>query len=455
MGLASFLTEYRPLLATLAAILALLVLILRVRMPAFAALILVSIFAALAAGLAPEASFDAVVDGMGGTLGFVAVVIGLGALFGVLIEVSGGLEALADRLLQGRSVGAGRWMTGGLGILASIPVFFDVALIILAPLVFAFARRSARPAMTFGLPLACGLAIAHSFIPPTPGPIAVAEIVGAELGLVILFGLVAALPALAIAGPFYTALLERAGRLPGAVPEPPVERPAGAAAAPRSAALAAGLILLPLLLILARTTLPVSVLPPAAGSVLQVVGHPFMALLIACGASWLAFRPRSGDERTRLGKALGRALEPAGVVILITGAGGAFKQVLVETGAGAQLADAAIGLGLAPLVAGFVLALLVRVAQGSATVAMITAAGLTAPLIATAGLGPVDTALAVIAIASGATALSHVNDSGFWLVSRIFGLTEAETLRSWTVATLLVGLAGFGTSLILSILIPG
>lgn len=218
MGLASFLTEYRPLLATLAAILALLVLILRVRMPAFAALILVSIFAALAAGLAPEASFDAVVDGMGGTLGFVAVVIGLGALFGVLIEVSGGLEALADRLLQGRSVGAGRWMTGGLGILASIPVFFDVALIILAPLVFAFARRSARPAMTFGLPLACGLAIAHSFIPPTPGPIAVAEIVGAELGLVILFGLVAALPALAIAGPFYTALLERAGRLPGAVP---------------------------------------------------------------------------------------------------------------------------------------------------------------------------------------------------------------------------------------------
>jgi len=450
MDVGGWLTEYRPLLATLVAIAALLALILRARMPAFAALILVSALAALAAGMAPAEAFDTLTRGMGGTLGFVAVVIGLGALFGVMLERSGGLESLAQRLLTGRQAGAGRWLMGGLGLLASIPVFFDVALIILAPLVFAFARRTGRPVLSFGLPLVCGLAVAHSFIPPTPGPIAVAEILGADLGLVILFGILAGLPALAMAGPLFAGWLDRTGRLPiGAIAGEagtPTERPA-------NAGLTAALISLPLALILAGTLASRFDLPPALGYSLAVIGHPFMALLLACGMTWLVFRPTNDAQRRNLSDGIARALEPTGAVILVTGAGGAFKQVLVDTGAGAQLADGAMALGLVPLVAGFVLALLVRVAQGSATVAMITAAGLTAPLADAAGLAPTQLALCVIAIAAGATALSHVNDSGFWLVSRIFGLDVRQTLASWTVATLIIGLAGFAAALILSLLV--
>jgi len=207
---------------------------------------------------------------------------------------------------------------------------------------------------------------------------------------------------------------------------------------------------LPLVLILTGTLARTMLDAGGLRDVLVLVGHPFSALLIACGAALILVPSRTDAEKSGVRDAIARALEPVGAVILVTGAGGAFKQVLVDTGAGAQLADAALGLGLIPLVAGYGLALLVRVAQGSATVAMITAAGLVAPIAEAAGLGAADMALVVIAVASGATGLSHVNDSGFWLVSRLFGLSEGETLRTWSVAATLVSLTGFLGSLVIS-----
>ena len=427
--------ENRALLATLAGVAGLLVLILRFRMNAFAALILVALLTALAAGMAPGDAFDTLVSGMGGTLGFIAVVIGLGALFGAIVEASGGLRALAARLMA------------VLGLMAAIPVFFDVALIILLPLVFAMAQKSGRPALAFGLPLVAGLAAAHSFIPPTPGPIAVAEILGADLGWVIGFGLLIGLPATLIGGPVFSAWLEGRGALPAGTRLAPADDHAP----PRlGAGACAGLILLPLVLILTGTLARTMLDAGGLRDVLVLVGHPFSALLIACGAALILVPSRTDAEKSGVRDAIARALEPVGAVILVTGAGGAFKQVLVDTGAGAQLADAALGLGLIPLVAGYGLALLVRVAQGSATVAMITAAGLVAPIAEAAGLGAADMALVVIAVASGATGLSHVNDSGFWLVSRLFGLSEGETLRTWSVAATLVSLTGFLGSLVIS-----
>ncbi len=184
---------------------------------------------------------------------------------------------------------------------------------------------------------------------------------------------------------------------------------------------------------------------------LQFFGHPFTALLISCGAAYFLLRPDDPDLRAGLRTACERALEPAGAIILVTGAGGAFKQVLIDTGAGGVLADVALGFGLAPLVSGFLLALLVRVAQGSATVAMITAAGLTAPIVEASALSPQGVALTVVAIAAGATAASHVNDSGFWLISRYFHLDTADTLKTWTVSSTLIGFVGFGSTLILSL----
>ena len=184
-----------------------------------------------------------------------------------------------------------------------------------------------------------------------------------------------------------------------------------------------------------------------------VIGHPFSALLIASGLTYAALAPKSDSERSRMKETITRAFEPTGVVILVTGAGGAFKQVLVDTGAGAQLAEGILSFGLSPILAGFALALLVRLAQGSATVAMITAAGLAAPIVAAANLSAPELGLVTIAIAAGASGFSHVNDSGFWLVSRLFEINEAETLRTWTVSTGLIAITGLISVLILSLLV--
>ncbi len=442
-----------PLLATVGAVALLLLLVLKFRMSAFLALLVSTLVAGLAAGMPPMQVIESVKNGMGGTLGFIAIVVGLGSIFGALLETSGGIKALAGRLL-GSSGRAGRlpWLLGLLGILVAIPVFFDVGLIILAPVVFALAKQTKTHPMYLALPLLAGLATAHAFVPPTPGPMAVADLLRADIGWVALFGAIAGIPAMVVAGPVWAAFLRRTG---GFTPPESGEAvisdvASGTEPGASDAQKAFGVIILPLVLILAATLAPTVLSARGPVEFLQFLGHPFTALLISCGLAYSLYRPADLENRAAFRKVCERALEPAGAIILVTGAGGAFKQILVDTGAGGQLATIALGAGLTPLVAGFVLALLVRVAQGSATVAMITAAGLTAPIAEAANLSPQHTALTVVAIAAGATAMSHVNDSGFWLVSRYFRLTAAETLKSWTVATTLVGLTGFTTTLILS-----
>ena len=450
--------ENQPLIATAGGVLALVVLVVWTRMNAFAALILVSIFSAIAAGMGPEQAMDTIVSGMGGTLGFIAVVIGLGALFGAILESSGGVTALANQMLHGRGPAAGRWGMGMLGLIAAIPVFLDVALIVLAPLVFAMAARVSKPAMTFALPLLAGLAVGHALIPPTPGPIAVAEILETDLGWMIGFGLLVGAVTMPIAGPIYAGWLDRKGWMPVGTAHHAAGEEEPAAPVIHGTA-AAVLILLPLVLILAGT-LAVNLIPAdAEGSArwvrqgLYLAGHPFVALLAACGLAMLFFRGAGDAQRHRLRTGISRALEPTGAVILVTGAGGAFKQVLVDTGAGTQLANAALAFGMTPLIAAYVLAVLIRVAQGSATVAMITAAGLVAPIATAADLSAPERALVAIAVACGATALSHVNDSGFWLVNRIFGLSERETFRTWTVTATLVSVVGFACASVLMLLL--
>jgi gluconate transporter len=451
----ALLVELRPVLAAGFGVLALLTLILRARMDAFLALILVSILAGIAAGLAPAEAFASITAGMGGTLGFIAVVIGMGALFGAILEATGGISALAEAMVRGDAAKGGRLRMGVLGLLVSTPVFFDVGLIILAPLLLAMGKRAGRPAMAFGLPLLAGLAAAHAMIPPTPGPLAVAELLGADLSLVIAFGAVVGFVAMLVGGPLYAALLERSGRMPDARMAAPVN-PSGETIAPPAGAAGktAAIIALPLLLILAGT-LGENLLPEGAVAreALVFIGHPFSALLAGCGAALFFLGGSSDAAKARMKDGIARALEPTGAVILVTGAGGAFKQVLIDSGGGEQLANAAQGLGLAPLVAGFVLAGLMRVAQGSATVAMITAAGLLAPVAEAAGLSGPQVALVATAIASGALILSHVNDSGFWLVSRLFGLTVRQTLQTWTVTSTLVGCTGFAAAAALYVLV--
>lgn len=443
--------DNRALLSMLASIVALLVLIMRARMHPFPALLLAGVAAGVGAGLAPAEAVAAVSKGMGGTLGAIAAVVGLGALFGVLVEFGGGVSALARYITSGAGPVLTRWMLCLVGVVVAIPVFFDVALIILFPLIIAFARRFGAVPLAFALPLIAGLAAAHAFIPPTPGPIAVAAQLQVDLGWVMLFGLIAGVPAALVGGPVFASLALGRGWLPKGNPLSLTDHEqADDSFDPAIARAAMMLILLPLVLIIAGAVArPLGVPDGMLLQVLETVGLPVIALLIACGSAFLVMRPDGADRRAALRQAIEKSLEPVGVVLLVTGAGGAFKQVLVDTGAGKSMADGALAFGLTPLLCGFVIALLLRIAQGSATAAMITAASLSYPIAASANLNQPQLALVAVAIASGATACSHVNDSGFWLISRYFGLTTGETLRSWSVASTLIGVTGFLVALLL------
>jgi len=448
-----FLIANRPLLATVFGVAALLVLILARRMPAFPALLVASLLTGLAAGLAPDAVIAAIQNGMGGVLGFIAVIVGLGAILGVFLEAGGGAKAMAGWLVKGRSDRVAVWMMGLVGIIIAIPVFFDVGLILLIPLVTALARKAGAPALRFGLPLLAGLAAAHAFIPPTPGPIAVANILGADLGHVILVGLLAGIPAMLLGGPVYARFAEARGWLGKAlVPDAGSDAPELFDTGLAMRALAC--ILIPLgLIVLGAVSQSLFNEHDGLVAALKFIGHPFVALLIACGLAWALLQPSDDAGHRALKDGLSRAFEPTAAIILVTGAGGAFKQILIDTGAGEALAEATLTLGLTPIVASFVLAALVRIAQGSATVAMLTAAGLVAPIAVTLGITGMDLALMTVAIASGATVASHVNDSGFWLVSKYFDLSLAQTLRTWSVGSTIVGVTGFIVALVLSALV--
>jgi Gnt-I system low-affinity gluconate transporter len=440
------------ILVALAGIFLLLFLVIRTKLHAFVALLLVSLIVGILAGMPLNEVVTSMQNGMGGTLGFVAVVVGLGAMFGQMLEVSGGAERLAQTLVKKFGEDKSQWALGVTGFLVAIPVFFDVGFIILVPIVYGLAKKTGKSLLYYGIPLLAGLAVTHSFIPPTPGPIAVADLIGADLGWVILFGTIAGIPAMIIAGPLFAKYISK--KLHVVVPdymnleeiEYDKELP--------SFKLIASLIMIPLVLILLNTVSGVLLEEGnIVRSVLTFLGHPFVALTIATILTFVFLGTKRGYSRQEVQDIATKALEPAGIIILVTGAGGVFKQILIDSGVGQVLGDMMAGSPLPPILLAFLIAAAVRVAQGSATVSMVTAAGLMAPLIEILGLqGPV-LGLLVIAIASGATVLSHVNDSGFWLVGRYFGISVKDTLKSWTVMETLIGLVGVTVALILGVFI--
>ena len=432
--IALFAGASQAVLATVIGIAILLLLIIRFKTNAFISLIAVAIFTGLAAGLAPEAAFKSVKNGMGGTLGFIAPVIGLGAIFGAILERSNVLSALAQKVIRVKKEGTKTMATGFMGLVAATPVFFDVALIVLMPLIKKMAAAANKVPLFFGLPLCAGLAIGHAFIPPTPGPILIASEIGANIGNVILIGAFVSVITLIVAGPIFTTWLDRRGALPGTIPslsahtDAPLDRQVRFGTA-------LCLILFPIVLILLANVSKEFFPNNPVDNILQVIGHPFSALILACLVSWLWVGPKTADDKESFSKAIARSLEPTALIILVTGAGGAFKQVLTDSGAGHDLSAIISGLGLSMILTAYCLALLFRLLQGSATVAMVTAAGLLAAMIDPANYSSWQLAILTIAIAAGASGFSHVNDSGFWLVNRLFDLTEKETLRTWTLMT--------------------
>ncbi len=445
------------LLVTFLSIGLLLYLVLRVKLHPFLSLLITAMFLGVTSGMPLSKVNTAIQNGLGGTLGFVATVVGIGGIFGQILEASGGTEAIARNLIRRFGKDKAHWSLVMAGFLIAIPVYFDVGFIILVPVVYALAKDTKRSTLFYAIPLLAGLAVTHTFVPPTPGPVAVADMLGADLGWVILIGSLIGLPVAILAGPVFGSYISK--KIDVAPPKHMMEElnngtEQSECSLPSFTAVAT-IIGMPLLLMVVKSVIELLIKLGymQEGIVYDIsvfVGHPFTALIIATLMAAYFLGARRGFTRKQLLDVSAKALAPAGMIILIIGSGGAFKEMLIQSGVGNVLAEGISATKLPPIVLAFIIAAAVRITLGSATVSMITAAGIIGPILEAYTLSEIHLALIVISIASGATILSHVNDSGFWLVGKYLGLTEMQTLRSWTVMETIIALGGFGIALLLS-----
>ncbi len=448
------------LFLVISAVVLLLLMVLKLKISAFISLLIISIYVGILAGMPLNAILQSIQDGMGSTLGFVATVVGLGAIFGQMLESSGGAESLGHSLVKKFGKDKASWAMVVTGFIVAIPVFLDVGFIILVPIIYALSRDTKRSLLYYGIPLLAGLAVTHSFIPPTPGPVAVADIIGAQLGWVIFFGIILGFPTAVIAGPLWGKYISQKIDI-----QPPAEMVSSfketgknPEVEPPSFGLIAVIIAIPLFLILLNTLSSVLVEKGVLAKTgftdsIEFIGHPFSALIIATLIAIYFLCIRRGMSKQSILDLSTKALGPAGIIILITGAGGVLKQVLVDSGIGKIMAESLAGSAMSPILLAWILAAIVRVTQGSATVAMITAAGIITPVLGELNLNDPQRALIVLAIASGATLLSHVNDSGFWLVGKYFGMNEKQTLQSWTIMETIIAVCGLAFTLLANLFV--
>jgi len=436
-------------------------LIVWLKLHAFLALTVGSLFVGVGSGIPLGKVTASYENGVGGVLGYVGVLIALGAMVGKLLADSGGADKVVDTLLRGRD-GALPWKMALIAAIIGIPMFFEIGLVLLIPVVMLAVHRSQGPAMRLGIPALAGLSVLHGFIPPHPGPLAAIAVLHANVGITLALGLLVALPAVAIAGPLYGLVAARLVPIGAAGAGLAVTQGGGAKAAstdqgahpkqaPRFGAIMATL-LFPLALMLAKAAADIAWDKASpARPLLDFIGDPVFALLAAVLLAMVTFGTAVGFSPAVLGKKLGDSLMPVVGVMLIVGAGGGFKQSLVDGGTGAAIAKLALAAGLSTLVLGWIVAVLIRLATGSATVATVTAAGIVAPL--AAGLAPAQLSLVALAVGAGSLFFSHVNDAGFWLVKEYFGMTVGQTIKTWSIMETVISVVGlaltFGLSLVL------
>ena len=434
-----------------ASIALLLVLIIRLKVHAFLALILVSLATAAVSGIPAGEVVGVLTEGFGSTLASVALLVGLGAMLGRLVEISGGAKVLADALIRRFGENRAPFALGVASLLFGFPIFFDAALVVMLPVVFAVGRRLGGSVLLYGLPVAGAFSVMHIFVPPHPGPVAASEFFEANVGIVLLI----ALPIAAVTWYFTSYLF---GLWAGRRIELPIPTLLGRADEeaernPPPFGVVVAVLLLPMLLIFFNTGLntlsTAGVVPdhqtdqPWYG-LLSAIGETPVALTITLVAAMLVLGRRGNRGAAGIQTLMDDALGPVSAVILITGAGGMFGGVLRASGIGEALSDSLSGLRVPLIVAGFLIAGVLRIAQGSATVALTTAAGLLSAGVAAAGYNELQLAAMVISVAAGSVIASHVNDSGFWLISKFFQMDVKTTLKTWTVLETLIGLMAFG-----------
>ncbi|MEJ3404678.1 gluconate:H+ symporter [Rathayibacter sp. YIM 133350] len=444
------------------------VLIVWLKLHAFLALTIGALFVGVASGIdlaKVTASYEL---GVGGVLGYVGVLIALGAMLGKLLADSGGADRIVETLLRGRPATL-PWKMALIAGIIGIPLFFEIGLVLLIPVVMLAVSRAKTKAMLLGIPALAGLSVLHGFVPPHPGPLAAIGVLKADVGTTLALGLLIAIPCVIVAGPLFGRLAARwvpvgasgaalavtsgSGSLAEGDAKTGKAQDPDATGTP-SFGLTLFTILLPVALMLIRSASDIWmdpdlwIYPP-----LQFIGDPVVALLISVLVAMLTFGTAVGFNASVLTKKIGQSLLPIVSVVFIVGAGGGFKQMLVDGGAGIAIAKIAVALSISVVVLGWIIAALIRLATGSATVATVTAAGIVAPL--ASGLEPVQLSLVVLAVGAGSLIFSHVNDAGFWLVKEYFGLTVGQTIKTWSVMETIISVLGLICVLLLSFAFGG
>lgn len=444
----TMLNPTRLVAAAVIGLIILLVLIIKFKIQAMISILLGALAIGLIAGMPAESIISAVNDGIGNTLKGIALLVGLGSMFGAILEISGGAQTLAVTMVRWFGDEKAAWALGITGLVIAMPVFFDAGLIILIPLAFSLAKRTKRSSLYYAIPLLAGLAVGHAFIPPTPGPVLVATMLGVDLGWVILVGIFCGIFSMIVAGPIWGSICGKKYYIP--VPEHVANQADFDESKLPNFWSIVGIILIPLVLIILDSV--TGVVPALSGlqPLFGFLGEPFVALLIATIAAMLILGIKNGYSMEELEKIMTKSLEPTGMILLVTACGGVLRYVLQYSGLGDVIGNAVASMSLPLVVLAFIVAALVRICVGSATVAMTMAAGIVAAIPGISELSPLYLACVTAAVAGGATICSHFNDSGFWLVKSLVGMDEKNTLKTWTIMETLVGTTGFIVALIIS-----
>lgn len=442
------------LLIFIASLVLLFILILKFNVEPFISLIAVSIVAALLIGFPINEIPSIITTGFGNTLTGVGILIGLGVIFGSLLGASGAIEKIAAAVLKGfgaKKSAAGLSLTG---VIVSIPVFFDAAFVILSGLVKSLSRRTGISVITFVTALGVGLIVSHSMIPPTPGPLVVAENTGSDLGLFIIYAIICAIPATLIGGSIYGSFIGK--KIQRFVDEDELEADNNEVTENNrkeiSTSLSFGILTLPIILILVNTVSSLWLEEGTLRTILSFIGDKNVALFISVIVALIILRPYINVPYSQLYE---ESLNSAGMIILVTGAGGAFGAVINQSGIGDYLIDTMIGLSIPVLLLAFLFSQLLRASLGSSTVALVTTSSIMGPMVMELGTSPI---LLGLAICAGAVGLSLPNDSGFWVVNRFGKLTIPETIKAWSIGGFIAGLSALGMVYILSLLsgvLPG
>ncbi len=438
----------RLVIAALLGLAVLLLLIIKAKVQPIISILISAIAIGLFAGMPFGMIVDSVGTGIGNTLKGIALLIGLGSMFGAILEISGGAQRIAITMVDKFGENKAAWALGITGLIIAMPVFFDAGLIILIPLAFSLAKRTKKSTLIYAIPLLAGLAVGHAFIPPTPGPILVANLLGVELGYVIGVGVVVGALAMIVAGPIFGKYIGNKIMTP--VPKSIDELMEHDPKKLPSFLTVVSIILIPLVLILLNT---LSKAVPALAGVQPLfgfLGEPFVALLLATVTAMLILGIKNGYSKEELEKIMTKSLEPTGMILLVTAGGGVLRYILQDSGLGEIIGGAVSSSALPLVVIAFVVAALVRISIGSATVSMTMAAGIISAMPEIANYSPLYLACVTAAIAGGATVMSHFNDSGFWLVKSLLQIDEKTTLKSWTVMETIVGGVGFLGALVIS-----